>query len=65
MDASFRDALACLVAWDICERINQSNVKKADVKDMFRDATAEAKRLGSYEELPEEGPDDDWITSRN
>lgn len=64
MDDSFRDALSSLIAWELCEKINQSNTKKRDAKDMFKDSVAEARKLGSFEELPEEGPDDSWITSR-
>lgn len=64
MDPLFREALACAIAMEICEEITQSNTKKADIKDDYRNAIREARRRNAIENIPVEAPEDTLITVR-
>jgi len=54
MDVLFQEALACRLAFECCEKITQSNEKKKDIFQMYRDAIAEAKLANAFESGPEE-----------
>lgn len=60
----FREALACAVAYEICETITQSNTKKATINQDRAVLIAEAKRTQAIEKMPEEQPDDYWLLVR-
>lgn len=64
MDPMFREALACLIGFEICESITQSNTKKAGLRDDLRDIIAEARRTNAIEKPPVESADDTWDTDR-
>lgn len=53
MDALFQEALACRLAFECCEKITQSNEKKKDCYQLYKDALEEAKRANAYERGPE------------
>lgn len=65
MDALFREALATQLAYDLCEKITQSNQKKAGLGEDLKHVIAEAKRAGAIEQIAEEPPEDEWITVRD
>jgi hypothetical protein len=64
MHPLFRDALSALMAATMCERITQSNVKKADAKQAYKDAIMEARRVNALQRQPEESADASWISGR-
>lgn len=65
-DALFIDALACRLAWQTCEKITQSNTKKADVRDEYKEIIREAKRANAIEQnTNDEPPADTWDTARH
>lgn len=63
-DALFVDALACRIAFQLCEAITQSNSKKGAIWEEYRSAIAEAKRTSAIEKLAVDPPEDDWVTVR-
>lgn len=63
-DGLFVESLACRIAVQICEKLTQSNVKKADAQKMYDYAVAEAKRVDAMEDVPQDPPDDTWVTAR-
>ena len=64
MDPLFRDAVSCLMAWEMCEEITQSNVKKAAALEMYKMALADAKVTNALENVPEQSADSSWTTCR-
>ncbi len=64
MDALFREAFAAKLAENLCEEITQSNSKKADIKDTYKDIIADAKRTNAIEKTAEVPPEDEWVTKR-
>lgn len=64
MDALFREALATKLAIEICEEIAQSNTKKADLKDDYRDIINRARKANAIENVSAEPPEDTWLTVR-
>lgn len=64
MDPMFREALSCLIAFEICEPLTQSNSKKAGLKDDLRDIVSEARRTNAIEKPPVESADGSWDTER-
>lgn len=63
-DPLFDDALACALAFQICEKITQSNTKKADLVAEMREAIRNARQMNAFEVLPQESDDDPWIQAR-
>lgn len=53
MDPLFQEALACRLGFECAEKITQSNEKKRDLWQMYRDAIEEAKRANAFERGPE------------
>lgn len=64
MDPIFREVLSTNIAVETCELINQSNTKKADLKDDLAKILNEAKRVGAVEKRPIQPALDTWITAR-
>jgi len=64
MDPLFREALACAMAFELCEPITQSNSKKADARASYGAAIREAKRANALDNVPVESVEDSWITCR-
>lgn len=65
MDSLLVEALACKLAFELCEVITESNTKKASLKDDLKDAINDAKRANAIEKQAELPPEDPWITARN
>jgi hypothetical protein len=68
-DPLFVDVLAARIAYENCEWVTQSNMKKADAeryyKDMLRLASANnALIIGSEDDMTDLDDDDTWIMSR-
>lgn len=63
-DALFVEALASKIAYELCEKITQSNTKKAAAGADYRDAIREAKRTNAIERPSLEPPEDTWVTAR-
>ncbi len=64
MVPTFRGALAASMAWLKCEKITQSNSKKADAQNYYRFQIAEARRTNALQRIADEAPEDTWITAR-
>lgn len=64
-DASFYNVMAASLAIDIVERLTQSNVKKKDLIEDYKDAVSDAKRIDAFEGGPDDAADDDWYESWN
>lgn len=63
-DALFVDALACKIAWHICEEITQSKSKKDDLREEYILAMREARRLNALEIGQQKQPVDEWLAAR-
>lgn len=63
-DATFDEALATLMALETCERITQSNTKKADLAAAFKDVVAEAKLTQAIEKGGQEPVQSPWLDAR-
>ena len=63
-DALFVDMLACKMAWHSCETITQSNTKKADIQQEYKDARAEARKINAFEQPVPEESEPPWLTAR-
>lgn len=63
-DPLFREALACSLAVELCETITQSNTKKAGLFQERANIINEAKRAEAIESVPEDPPEDLWLTVR-
>jgi len=64
MDALFQEALATDIALEICEKLTQSNTKKADLKDDLKEIIQEARRTNAIEVVAQTPPEDTFITVR-
>lgn len=65
MDATFREAFAMKLAEALAEELTQSNAKKADAREAYKEAIADAKRMNAMESVAQDPPEDSWITSRS
>lgn len=65
MDPIFREALSALMASELCESLTQSNIKKADLRQDFKDVVGEAARANSFESVAATSPATSWDTVRN
>ncbi len=63
-DELFVDMLACKIAWHCCETITQSNQKKADVMNEYKEARAEARRINAFEQVSPQEPEPPWLEAR-
>ena len=63
-DELFVVMLACKIAWHCCETITQSNQKKADVMEEYKDARAEARRINAFEQASPQEPEPPWLVAR-
>lgn len=64
MDPLFREALASKLAMEMCEKITQSNSKKAAASDDYKHAIREARRVNAIENVPTTPVEDTFITCR-
>lgn len=63
-DALFVVALANRLAMQLCEKITQSNTKKAEALRDYVLSIREARRVNAIENVATDPPDDPWITAR-
>lgn len=63
-DDAFFEALATKIAWHLCEAITQSNTKKAALLVEYDKIMAEARKYNAFEKLPDEQPEDSFLTER-
>lgn len=63
-DTLFTEALAYRLAYEACERITQSNTKKADLFQEYELTMTRAKRINGQEDAPEDYVEDSWILAR-
>jgi hypothetical protein len=63
-DALFENAFATKMAFEMCEEVTGSGGRKKSLKDDYKTAIAEAKRVGSIEKMAIEFPEDTWISER-
>lgn len=59
--ATFTQYLAVKMAHHMCEKLTQSNTKKAALMDDIREARAEAKKANDFADMSPEPPDDAWL----
>lgn len=64
MDAIFRDALACALAIELCERLPTKAALKNQLAAEYRDHMGMAASVGAIENPVEQIPEDTWITAR-
>lgn len=64
MSPLFREALACKMAYQMCEELTQSNSKKAEVQDAYKEAIKEAKKSNAIQKVAQMPPEDPWVTCR-
>jgi hypothetical protein len=63
-DPLFVEALACKMAWHMCEQVTQSNTKKDALKQEYKDVIAEARKANAFEKIVDDQPVDTWISAR-
>jgi len=63
-DPLFVMMVSCALAWQIAERVTQSNSKRDAMKDKYMEYKKEARRLNAFERVPDKQPLDTWITGR-
>lgn len=63
-DSSFYNVVAAALAIDICERLTQSNQKKAGLTSDYNDAVRLARRMNAFETGPVDAADDNWLLAR-
>jgi len=61
-DQSFVLALAYKMAFHMAEEITQSNEKKAEAAQAYKDVIARAKRNNAFQNEPIDAPEDTWLT---
>ena len=65
MDPLFREALSCRMALELCEELTQSNQKKESLRQDYKEAIREARRINAILNNAAKPPEDEWITVRN
>jgi hypothetical protein len=63
-DVSFREALACRIAAEVCEALTQSPQKRQLAWTEYQQAITRAVRSSAIERAPVMPPDDSWVISR-
>jgi len=63
-DATFTNAFACLIASELCEKINQSSTKKQAAQQDFSKAITEARQASAIERPAIIQQDTSWYTER-
>lgn len=64
MDDLFRDALACRIAVEFCDRLTAKASKRASVIAEYTAFMAQAANVDAIEDPNEQLPEDEWITCR-
>jgi hypothetical protein len=64
-DSIFCEVVSAALAYEICEELTQSNTKKADLLESYKQKVDEARLTNSIEVAPADPPPDTWIAARN
>lgn len=64
-DPCFVQMFACKLAWQCCERITQSNTKRAAMMEEYQFHKADARRTNAFEMPVQPQPVDEWLTGRS
>ena len=62
-DAIFYDMLSNSLASDICQRLTNSTAKKQAIDAEYAELAREARRNNAFEQLPQDAPDDAFLTA--
>jgi hypothetical protein len=65
MDSLFREYYATMLAFELCEKITQSNTKKDGFRYDLDDIVNKAKKQNAIQSVPIKSPDDTWLAVRN
>lgn len=64
MDELFVEAFAKKLAMETAEKITQSTSKRQLAQQEYKDAISDARKVGAFEQPPQELPEDDWLLAR-
>lgn len=64
MSPIFREALACKMALEMCEKITQSNTKKDAIATDYDLEIKRARKANAFEVVPQKSPESSWVTVR-
>ena len=64
MSPLFREYLACKLAFEICEKLTQSNTKKEGLREDMKEVISQAKKSNGIQSVPAYSPDDTWLATR-
>ena len=64
-DAKFINTLAAFIAWQLAERLTQSNTKRDLAKQAYMESLRVAKFVDAQESTPKQLEDGSWLDSRN
>lgn len=64
MDELFRDAFACRMAIEFCDRLTQKRAKRQEVMGEYVAFMGQAANVDAIENPSQALPEDDWITCR-
>lgn len=64
MDVLFREAFATKLAFELCEKITQSNTKKESLRLDYEEIITTAKKQSAIQSVPIKSVDDTWIATR-
>lgn len=63
-DASFDEAFSAMLAVETVEEITQSNTKKRELIEDFKESIREARQMGAFEKDSDVPLTDDWLLAR-
>jgi hypothetical protein len=61
----FVEMLACKIAWHCCEKLTQSNSKKAALMEEYKLTRAMAKKANAFDLASQPQPVDEWLVARS
>lgn len=64
MDVLFREALSTKMAYEMCEKLTQSNTKKESLRADYDEIIKKARKQSSIQSVPAKSPDDTWTMAR-
>jgi hypothetical protein len=60
----FVEALACRIAMELNEKINQSNTKLNNMSGLYELSIRKAKKVNAIDRPAQQSPEDSWVTAR-
>ena len=64
-DTLFEDLMGAALASEVVMELKKSKTLKAELRADMNEILAEARRVNSFESVPVEFPEDDWISARS